>query len=122
MSRLTLLAIVGACVAAITTVTAHPALIRSHPSEGETLKMPPKVLQLWFSEMPSEAVSLITLSDAKGTAVEIGKTVVNKDKSMSADVPKALAAGEYTLTYRTSGDDGHTLRGSVKFSVAGTNR
>jgi len=121
MTRLRLAAIVGTAIAA-TLVSAHPALTRSRPSEGETLKTSPKTLQLWFSEAPSEAVSLITLADAKGAAVEVGKTVVNTDKSMSTEVPTTLAAGEYTLSYRTSGDDGHTLRGSFKFFVGGKSR
>jgi methionine-rich copper-binding protein CopC len=106
-----LVAMVGVSVAA------HATLVRSYPSAGETLKTPPKVLQLWFSEMPSAAVSLVTLAGPSGP-VKVGKTVVNKDKSISADVPGALVPGAYTLTYRTAADDGHTLRDSLKFSVA----
>ena len=44
------------------------------------------------------------------------------DEEMSADVKQALAAGSYTVSWKTSSKDGHPIKGDFTFTVkAGDN-
>ena len=47
----------------------------------------------------------------------LGNTEVRDDKSLVAMLPSELAAGAYTVRWRTAGDDGHTQRGEFAFTV-----
>ena len=97
---------------------AHFSLVKSSPATGQTLEASPKRLQLWFSETPAAGVSQLKLFGADKTALALDKTVIDKDKSIYADVPKPLAPGAYLLSWRAAGDDGHVQSGEIKFTVA----
>ena len=95
----------------------HCELIRSLPSAGVTLKTPPARLQLWFSQVPAQDVSTISLK-AGAKAVAVGKTViVSAEKSMYVEPASPLAAGSYTLHWRGAGDDGHVQQGDIAFTI-----
>ena len=47
----------------------------------------------------------------------LGDTTVKEDKSLMAMIPSALADGNYTVKWRTAGDDGHPPRGDFTFTV-----
>ena len=106
------MALAGAAV-----LDAHLTVVKSLPARDETVAVSPKRLQVWFSETPAAGISQLMLKGASG-AIEIGKTAAEKDKSIVADVPKPLAAGDYTIAWRTAGDDGHPATGEIKFKIA----
>jgi methionine-rich copper-binding protein CopC len=96
----------------------HPTMVRSVPAAGQALKESPTRLQVWFSDAPAAGVSQISLKRGD-EAVALGETVVvSKDKSMYADPVAPLAAGSYLASWKTAGDDGHALKGEIKFTIA----
>jgi methionine-rich copper-binding protein CopC len=96
----------------------HFAVAKSSPAKDEKLTASPKRIQIWFSQAPAAGVSQLKLQGADKAEIPLDKTVVDKDKSLYADVPKPLAAGAYTIVWRAAGDDGHVLNGEIKFTVA----
>ncbi len=118
MTRASLAAVVVVAAALGAPLAAtHFSLVKSTPAAGQALDASPKRLQLWFSETPAAAVSQLKLLAADKTPLPLDKTVVDKDKSLYADVPKPLAPGAYILSWRAAGDDGHVQSGEIKFTV-----
>jgi methionine-rich copper-binding protein CopC len=99
-------------------VAAHFSLVKSTPAAGQALEASPTRVQLWFSEAPAPGVSQLKLLTADKTELPLEKTIIDKDKSMHADVPKPIAPGAYVLSWRAAGADGHVLSGEIKFTVA----
>ncbi len=103
-------------VASIGIATAHLRVQRSMPEADATLAASPDHIQVWFSQDPDPAISRLTLEGADGE-IAVGETTVHDDKSLKAMLPAALAGGDYTVKWRTAGDDGHTQRGDFAFTV-----
>ena len=104
-------------VASVAITTAHLRVQKSMPEADATLAGSPDHIQVWFSQEPDPAISRLTLEGADGD-VALGDTSVLDDKSLKAMLPSSLAAGGYTVKWRTAGDDGHTQRGDFAFTVA----
>ena len=103
-------------VASVAIATAHLRVQKSMPEADAILAASPDHIQVWFSQAPDPAISRLTLEGADGELV-VGETTVHDDKSLKAVLPSALAAGDYTVNWRTAGDDGHTQRGDFAFTV-----
>jgi copper transport protein len=101
---------------------AHAHLVRSMPAAGSHLGASPTQLQLWYSEAPVAAMTVITITGPGGISVPVGKISTDPGNSLLLTAPLSaqLAAGEYTLTWRTVADDGHPSNGSFKFTVDGS--
>ena len=117
-SFLTATAIV-AVVAVAAPAATHFAVAKSTPSSNQTVAQVPKRIQIWFSQVPVEAVSQIKLTGADKAEVALGKVVADKDsKSIYADLTAALRPGGYVVSWRSAGDDGHLQTGEIKFMFA----
>lgn len=101
-----------------TTVGAHAYLVKSSPAQRAVLFHAPAKIQLWFNERLEPRYSSLTLSDANGNPVEIGKAEVSADdpKQLTA-VLKPLAAGRYVIKYRVLSVDGHVVKDQFPFTV-----
>ena len=105
-------------VLAVATAMAHLAATKTMPNADTVVVESPPKIQVWFTQDPDPAVSQLGLEGPAGK-VELGDTTVADEKSLMAMVPSALAAGSYTVTWRTAGDDGHVRRGDFVFTVRG---
>ncbi len=103
-------------VASVAVATAHLRVQKSMPEADAILAASPDHIQVWFSQEPDRAISRLTLEGADGE-IAVGETTVHDDKSLKAMLPSTLAAGNYTVKWRTAGDDGHTQRGDFAFTV-----
>ncbi len=111
------LALAGLALPA-TAIALHNHLIKSTPTSDETVGRSPKEVRLWFAEKVQAQFSSIGLLAADSSKIEIGKAHATDDPlSIAADVTKPLAAGKYTVVWRTAGDDGHAVRGRFAFTV-----
>lgn len=104
-----------------TVVFAHLAVRKSLPQKGATLTTSPASVQVWFTQEPEMDKSGLTLSGPQGP-VALGSVKAGPERSLVASVSGKLTAGAYTLTWKTAGDDGHVLTGTIPFSVAATVR
>lgn len=95
----------------------HLHVVRSQPAEGTVVATSPSELRIWFSEIPLIGMSAITLDGPAGL-IALGKVTPRDEQSLSAAVTRTLSDGRYVVSWRTAGDDGHVVRGAVRFTVA----
>ena len=95
---------------------AHTALTKSEPAAGKTVTAAPKQIQLWFNEKIDVALSKIELTGPSGK-VDLTAAHAMGEKSLMAGVSGKVAEGSYTIAWQTAGDDGHVVKGSVKFTL-----
>ena len=106
-------------VLAVATATAHLAATKTMPDADAVVAESPEQIRVWFTQDPDPAVSQLAMDGPAGE-VELGDTTVANEKSLMAMVPRALAPGGYTVSWRTAGDDGHVRRGDFAFTVRET--
>lgn len=96
----------------------HNRLVKSLPEKDSAVSAPTEI-RLWFRETAAPALSSITLVRATDSAkVALGKVTATDEKvSIKASVNERLAPGVYLVQWKTSGDDGHIIRGSYPFTV-----
>jgi copper resistance protein C len=99
-------------------LVAHLSVVKTMPADEAHVSPPPERVQVWFNQQPSPRISRLELRGPGGQEVELGKVeVYGADRSISAAVPAPLAPGEYEVTWRAAGDDGHVMRGAFTFTV-----
>lgn len=99
----------------------HTHLKRSTPSDGATLGVPPKALELWFTEKPELAATSIMLSTADGATVSLAPLALSDASDTAAVVASVrgtLAPGSYRIRWRTMARDGHPARGTLTFTLS----
>jgi methionine-rich copper-binding protein CopC len=95
---------------------AHGELKKSEPAANAMLTTSPEHVRLWFSEQPDLAVSKIALTGPAG-AIELGPVRAMAENSIMAMMTAPLPPASYTIAWQTAGDDGHVLKGEIKFMV-----
>lgn len=114
------LLLAGAVVLGLSTTAAtgwHLHLSDSFPKTDAMLTEAPDSVRLWFNEEPELALAAISLDGEHG-AVEMSEVRKTDDsKSIKAEVLGEVVPGEYRVTWRAAGDDGHVVRGSFDFMV-----
>jgi methionine-rich copper-binding protein CopC len=96
----------------------HNKLVKSSPRPEAKLDKSPAEIRLWFKEPPEPKFSGITLNGPTGKKIVIGKVTATDDStSIKAEITDILASGAYTVSWRASGTDGHSIRGKFKFTI-----
>ena len=112
---------VGLLVATPRPALAHLHLRHSSPAAKAVLDTVPREIRLVFTEAPQLSVSLIRLLAADGAVVQLGAVSVDPDtaSALLARVPAGqLAAGAYTVVWRTASSDGHPMEGRFTFTIS----
>ncbi|MGH2396432.1 MAG: copper resistance CopC/CopD family protein [bacterium] len=95
---------------------AHGILKRSSPQAGTTVKAPPKVVTLVFSEPVDRVYSSATVVDAAGREAG-GRASVSSDGRILT-VPLKAGTGVFSVEWRVLSQlDGHTTTGRFRFAV-----
>jgi copper transport protein len=99
---------------------AHAHLRRSDPAAGERLIASPTAIRLWFTERPELAFTRVRLRAADSTEIPLDAATRTSDDpdGVALAIPTTLAAGKYTVLWRTAAADGHATTGSFTFAVA----
>lgn len=100
------------------TAWAHGALRRSEPAEGAHLTVAPRALRLTFTEAVELHFARLALSGPNGPVV-LGTFALAPDSAtvLVAPVAGPLVAGAYTIAWQVAGEDGHPVRGQIRFMV-----
>lgn len=97
---------------------AHAALKSSVPLAGAVLAVAPKEIAISFNEAVEEAFSSITVKDAAGKPVAIGKSTVDAQNHLVLKAPlPSLASGTYAVHWVAVGPDGHRRKGDFSITV-----
>ena len=114
-------ALAALIVVAGVALSAHLKVEKTFPETDATVTATPDHVQVWFSQAPTVPVSSLTLEGPEGK-VTMGKAVAGKvdgklDRSIVAPITGAVSAGKYTVTWKTSGPDGHIQTGTFDFII-----
>lgn len=98
---------------------AHGALRSSEPAEGAHLNVAPRGLRLTFTEAVELNFARLALSGPNGP-VALGALALAPDSAtvLVAPITGPLAAGAYTVAWQVAGEDGHPVRGQIRFMIA----
>src|SRR5260221_12721374 len=102
--------------------SAHAILLRSNPAADSVLSIAPQQVHMWFSEALNPAFSTAVVINALNKRVDNQDAHVSPNDSTEMDLTlqSNLPPAVYIVVYRTdSAVDGHILRGSFIFSIAG---
>jgi methionine-rich copper-binding protein CopC len=102
-------------------LSAHLTLTKSSPAQGATVLSSPKQLQLWFSEEPLLPLSSVTLTGPNGS-IRLDPPRAGVERSLTVAVGASLAPGAYRIGWKSAGDDGHVVVGTVDFTVKESTR
>ncbi len=100
---------------------AHLHLRHSSPAAKAVLDTVPRELRLVFTEAPQLAVSNMRLIAPDGSEVELGKAFIDPDSAtalVARITTSQLAAGSYTVIWRTASSDGHPMEGRFSFTIS----
>lgn len=101
--------------------SAHAVLVGSDPSDGETLEVAPRTVNLLFDEPVDPVTTAFGLYDSEGryspggVPSRIGVSAV--DTAVAADLPADLPDGSYLLAWRVVSGDAHPISGVLSFVV-----
>ena len=96
---------------------AHATLLKSTPGDGDLLKSAPQNVELLFNE--SVEINAATLVDPKGVIGTL-RPAVGAGPRVIIPLPDALGQGSHLLSWRVTSEDGHSVSGSVVFSIGRT--
>lgn len=114
MRRRILLALL-LCFPASIPAQAHASLDRAEPRVGNTVRVAPRQVMLWFTQDLEPAFSTVTVTDSAGQRVDSGKARVS---GRTISVPlRSIGAGTYRVSWRVLSVDTHTTEGNFAFQV-----
>ena len=111
---------------------AHSPLSSSFPSDGETLDVSPAEIVMEFKS-PAKLIKVeLTKSKDKqeksllgglfggdGESVPLGKSFLMLMNKRQVIPMPSLGEGDYSLSWRAMGEDGHVIKGELTFKVGG---
>ena len=114
MRRLVLLLLtIGFTLAVPATAQAHDVLEKTTPADGTTVQQLPGDVALVFSDQPLEIGLQVVVTGPTGNVAEGLPTIQGREVRQA--ISSAATAGEYTVAYRVTSDDGHPVSGSFRF-------
>jgi methionine-rich copper-binding protein CopC len=98
----------------------HVRLLRSDPANHAQLRVPPRVISLWFSEAVQLSVTTVRMTGPNGTAVELSAPRMGEGPRapVVVDVKGQPAMGLQQVTWRTMSRDGHAANGTLSFTLS----
>lgn len=99
--------------------SAHAYIIKSSPSENETLKKAPQKVTIQFDETIQSNFNSIEVFDSNGKRVDRknGHIDPNQPSIIECSLNKNLPNGTYRIQWRVVSSDGHPVQGVIPFSI-----
>ncbi|WP_174534586.1 copper resistance CopC family protein [Micromonospora chalcea] len=94
---------------------AHNSLTGSDPRDGARLAAAPERIELRFLATPKEATTEVTVTGPDNVAATGGAPTFSGKRVIVPFRPGA--AGLYIVAYRLASDDGHPIKGEVRFTL-----
>ena len=95
----------------------HLHLLKSVPAANAMMPAAPESIRLWFSQPPELAVTSVKVTGPGSSTVPLAPLTGGDSSLVVAPVKGKMAAGAYTVTWRTMAKDGHVVRGTFAFKV-----
>ena len=111
------LAGVAICALAAWAAPFHLHLVKSMPAANATVAAAPDSIRLWFSQPPELKVTSVKVTGPGTAAVALAPLAKRDSSLVIAPVKDKMAAGAYTVAWRTMAKDGHVARGMFAFRI-----
>jgi len=95
----------------------HLHLLKSVPAANAAMPATPEAIRLWFSQPPELAVTSVKVTGPASAAIPLAPLAAGDSDLVVAPVKGKMAAGAYTVAWRTMAKDGHVARGTFAFTV-----
>lgn len=95
----------------------HLHLLKSVPAANATVSGAPQVIRLWFSQPPELGVTSVKVTGPASAAVALAPLAAGDSAVVIAPVKGKMAAGAYTVAWRSMAKDGHVARGTFAFTI-----
>ncbi|QLQ37233.1 copper resistance CopC family protein [Micromonospora robiginosa] len=102
-------------MAPATPAAAHNSLTGSDPENGARVATAPKRIELRFLATPKEATTKVTVTGPDNVAAAGGAPTFAGKRVSVPFTPGA--AGLYIVTYQLASDDGHPVKGEIRFTL-----
>ncbi|PNK37247.1 copper resistance protein [Bacillus thuringiensis] len=112
-----------ACVVIILipkSASAHAYVVKSNPTENETLKKAPSVVKIEFDEdIQVSSFNTLYVRDTSGKRVDLKDAHIDKKnkKLLEAGLKDNLKNGLYSIQWKVISADGHPIQGVIPFRV-----
>jgi len=98
--------------------SAHARLVKSDPARRAKISASPAAVRLWFNEAIEAEFSRLAVTRADGSVVaDSAKVDPEDEKLLFVELPPALPAGTYTVSFEVLSVDGHRVKQSFPFTV-----
>ena len=110
------LVLAGVLVAGVAVAQEQMMLQASNPADGAVLDAPPSQLELTF--MHPVQLNLVTVSTLTGESIPMAMEPTGEATTEYTVPLPELQPDDYTVQWQATGD-GHTMSGTIDFTVAG---
>jgi len=104
-------------VVAAPAAQAHDELVSVDPADGSTVDVAPERVTLTFDEPAVALGTVIEVTGPDGSVVSTGDAQL-VDSTVSQALVGDLPAGEYSVTWRVTSQDGHAVSGTFGFTAS----
>lgn len=102
---------------AVATLSAHLIVRKTVPADQAVVPTAPARIEVWFNQPPAPRVSRLELTGPDGE-VALGELEIDtKARWIATLVEGTMRPGQYEVSWRTAGNDGHVQRGTFSFSI-----
>lgn len=97
----------------------HLKLKQSFPAKDAVLATSPDAVRLWLTEKADLPATKISVTDDTKGVIAVAKPARGDaaDAPIEAKFSQPLAAGRYTVSWKTMSKDGHVVSGTFGFTV-----
>jgi copper transport protein len=114
-----LAAVVLVALVAPAAASAHAYLVKTSPTPGAILDVPPRTVALTYDEAVEPRFAIISVTDARGqqeTTAPVHRSSSNPD-TLIVPLRSHLPTGWYLIYWRAISVDGHPVQGGFTFAV-----
>lgn len=97
--------------------SAHVTLKAASPASGATVQAPPAQVVLRFSGIVAADRTTIEVTGPGGSAVAVGRPSGSGSR-VAVALSGPMANGTYAVAYQALSSDGHTVKGTYRFTLA----
>jgi hypothetical protein len=100
------------------TAFAHIQVTKSEPADGSTVDRAIRSIRIFFDQVPDLERSELALEGPEGAEVQVQGLHTMGEQDLMATVSGRMPDGDYTIKWKTAGQDGHQREGEITFTLA----